>query len=142
MYEFSHLFKASMIVGIVMVALVLGWCTNDIGAHATDGESSVSHDEVPVSRYVAIAKGQVDLEDGIIRLAASRDGLIRQVFVNEGDFVKRGQVLLVIDDKQARLLLKQALVELEERRAALGPFRARLAVAQREVARLAPLAQS
>lgn len=146
MNENSHrparLFKGSIAVGIAMVALAIGGCAKDIDAHTTGAESKGSQDEARAPRYVAIAKGQVDLEDGIIRLAASRDGLIREVHVNEGDFVKRGQVLLAIDDQQARLQLEQAQGELEERRAALGPLNARLAVAQREVARVTPLAKT
>lgn len=140
--RFTHFLKASIVIGIVIVAVARGCSSDTIGADTAEAGSTELQNDVPVSRYAAIAKGQIDLEDGIIRLAASREGLVREVLVNEGDFVKRGQVLLVVDDQQARLQLDQAHDELEERRAALGPLYARLTVAEREVTRLAPLAQA
>lgn len=53
--------------------------------------------------YVAAAKGRIDIEGGLVKLAAKRDGLVGAVMVEEGDQVKAGQVLLVLDDEQARL---------------------------------------
>lgn len=126
----------------VAAAFGLGWYAFVGDAYGTSGGGGkeTSSNAAATSRYVAIAKGQVDLDSGIVRLAASRDGLIREVLVDEGDYVKKGQILLTIDDQQARLQLEQAQRELEEQRAALNPLRARLAVAQREANRLKPLA--
>lgn len=101
------------------------------------------HDSTPPpasSSYLAVLKGQVDIESGIVRLAASRDGIIREVLVNEGDYVHKGQVLATLDDAQARLQLEQARRELSQERAQLRPLRLRLKTAQREQARLVPLA--
>lgn len=101
------------------------------------------HDSTPTpasSSYLAVLKGQVDIESGIVRLAASRDGIIREVLVNEGDYVRKGQVLATLDDAQARLQLEQARRELNQERAQLRPLRLRLQIAQREHARLVPLA--
>lgn len=92
------------------------------------------------SSYLAVLKGRVDIESGIVQLAASRDGIIREVLVNEGDYVRKGQVLATLDDAQARLQLEQARRELNQERAQLRPLRLRLKIAQREHARLVPLA--
>ena len=70
---------------------------------------------------LASAKGKVDIEGGIIRLAARRDGVIAEVLVEEGARVKRGQVLALLDDATAR---------------------SNLSLAEREVLRLEPLARN
>jgi RND family efflux transporter MFP subunit len=92
-----------------------------------------------VSPYVAMAKGRVDIEGGIIHLAASRDGIIKEVFVEEGERVDKGRLLALLDDQQPRLNLNLAEREVEQAQAALPALRVRLKTAQREVKRLEPL---
>jgi HlyD family secretion protein len=98
--------------------------------------------EQPVapSPYLAVAKGQVDVEGGVYRLAASRDGIVMDVSVGEGDYVTRGQVLARLDDRQARLGLAHVQAQVRQARAEAGAITARLAAARREAQRLAPLA--
>ena len=43
--------------------------------------------------YAAVASGRVDVEGGLLQLAAPRDGAVARVNVHEGDVVRRGQVL-------------------------------------------------
>lgn len=93
-----------------------------------------------VSRYAAMARGLVDVEGGIIKLAASRDGIIRQVLVEEGDRVRAGQVLAIQDDRSARLGLAVAEAECAEVGARLELLKVRFAAAERERRRIAPLA--
>ncbi len=85
------------------------------------------------------AKGRIDIEGGLIRLAASRDGLVKEVAVEEGQRVRLGDVLAVIDDQPARLALAVAQAELAQTHAALPALRVRLTAAERESARLEPL---
>ncbi len=92
------------------------------------------------ARYAAMARGLVDVEGGIIKLAASRDGIVRQVLVEEGDRVEQGQVLAVQDDRSARLNLDVAEAEREEVGARLALLKVRYAAAARERRRIAPLA--
>ena len=91
---------------------------------------------------LASAKGKVDIEGGIIRLAARRDGVIAEVLVEEGARVKRGQVLALLDDATARSNL--SLAESEVRQAAQEREKStvELAAAEREVLRLEPLARN
>lgn len=103
---------------------------------------SATPDATPVaasSPYIAIAKGQVDVEGGVYRLAASRDGIVTGVFVEDGAEVRQGQVLARIDDKQPRLALAQAEAQVRQARAELPVLDARLRAAEREQRRLAPL---
>jgi len=91
-------------------------------------------------RATASAKGRVDIEGGVIRLAARRDGVIADVLVEEGARVKQGQLLALLDDATARSTL--LLAESEVRQAMQWRDRAalELQVAERELKRLEPLA--
>jgi RND family efflux transporter MFP subunit len=91
--------------------------------------------------YVASAKGRIDIEGGLVRLAAQREGVIEQVLAEEGEQVKPGQVLAVLADEGPRRAAQLARAETEQARRQLRPLRARLSAAQREAERLRPLAQ-
>lgn len=92
--------------------------------------------------YIAIARGRIDIEGGIVQLAARRDGVIKEVAVEEGDRVKKGAVLAVLDDQQARLGMDLARKEVAQAQAALGQLQVRLRAAEREEARYARLVQN
>jgi multidrug resistance efflux pump len=85
------------------------------------------------------AKGRIDIEGGLIRLAASREGLVKSVAVEEGQRVRSGDILATIDDQSARLTSAVTAAELAQTRAALLSLRVRLTAADREAARLASL---
>ncbi len=89
--------------------------------------------------YVAVAKGRVDVEGGVVQLAAKRDGVINEVYVEEGDPVKKGQVLAVLDNNEAKLshILSQSETKLA--RAQLEPLKVKLEAAIREKTRLVEL---
>jgi hypothetical protein len=61
-----------------------------------------------VSPYAAAANGKVDVEGGMIPVAARRAGIIRDVLVNEGDVVTQGQVLARQEDDEPRLAAARA----------------------------------
>lgn len=94
----------------------------------------------PTTGFIAAAKGRIDIEGGLVKLAAKRDGVVRAVLVEEGAQVRTGQVLAVLDDEQTRLSAALTEAELAQARAQLVPLRVRLAAAEREVRRLLPLA--
>lgn len=96
---------------------------------------------VSAAQPIAIAKGKIDVEGGVIRLAAQREGLIQEVFAEEGDRVRKGQVLAQIDTRQAALAVAQAKADLAEARARLMTATARSTAADREAHRLAGLGQ-
>ena len=122
---------------LVLVLFVLMGCGEDTG-HVPVPPLAV----VPMVTAVASAKGRVDIEGGVIRLAARRDGVIKDVLVEEGARVKAGQVLATLDSKLAQLNLALAQrevlqVEQDRKRASLE-----LAAVKRELSRLEPLAQN
>jgi multidrug efflux pump subunit AcrA (membrane-fusion protein) len=53
------------------------------------------------SPYAAIANGKADVEGGVIQVAARRQGIVREVFVQEGDTVVKGQPLAKQEDDDA-----------------------------------------
>lgn len=130
------------VIGVAALATVaLYWDEPMASApSAATAEAQLADPTAFVPRYVAMARGLVDVEGGIIKLAASRDGIIRQVLVEEGDRVEAGQVLAVQEDRRARLSLRVAEAECEEVRAKLALLEIRLAAAEREQRRIEPLA--
>ena len=115
--------------------LLAAWAKPDEKAQVKNASSSTAD-----SAFVASAKGRIDIEGGVVKLAARRDGIVQKVLVEEGESVKAGQLLAVLDDEQARLSANLANAETEQARQALPILTIRLAATQREEARLAPLA--
>lgn len=94
------------------------------------------------SPYAAIAQGKADVEGGVIQVAARRQGIVREVFVQEGDIVKAGQPLAKQEDDDARLAAQTAGAALSSAKAQLQLYQVQLRTAQREYARLQNLAAS
>jgi RND family efflux transporter MFP subunit len=101
-----------------------------------------STDKPPeASPYVAFARGRVDVEPGMIQLAARRDGIVKAVYVDEGQRVEAGQALARLDDTHAHLQLDRMEKEMAQARAALDVLGTRRRAAERERARLLTLVQ-
>jgi len=122
---------------IGLVSMLLAACEQKHSAPPTPNATAEA-----AANALASAKGKVDIEGGVIRLAARRDGLIAEVLVEEGARVKRGQVLALLDDETARSNL--ALAEREVRQASHEREKSavELAAAERELKRLEPLARN
>lgn len=120
---------ASTAVALLLVLMLL----------ATLDEPSTDSASVPVSPYVAVARGRVDVEGGIIQLAAQRDGVAKVVKVEEGDSVHKGQVLAVLEDQQARLNVTLAENELMAAAAQVAQYQVEKETATREAKRLEDL---
>ena len=92
--------------------------------------------------YAAIASGKADVEGGIIQVAARTSGVIRDVYVQEGDSVKKGQVLAQLEDNQPMLAAATANASLKQAKAQIAALQVQLVAAQREYNRLQGLAPS
>ena len=126
-------FPIYKLAAVIFSSALLAACTKSDDKTATNASP-------PAPAYVASAKGRVDIEGGVVKLAARRDGIVQKVLVEEGQLVKAGQLLAVLDDEQVRLSAKLANAETEQARRALPLLAIRLAASQREALRLAPLA--
>jgi HlyD family secretion protein len=89
--------------------------------------------------YASIASGKADVEGGIIQVAARTAGVIRTVDVQEGDLVKKGEVLAQLEDDQPRLAVANAAAAVRQAQAQIGLIEVQKATAERELARLQPL---
>lgn len=129
------------VLSLALVAIAAGLAADGSReAGAPSREAALAGAEA--RRAVAVARGIVDVEGGIVQLAASRDGVVQAVLVEEGERVRSGQALAVLDDRTARLALAVANAELAQAEATLAPLEIREAAALRERDRLLPLARS
>lgn len=90
--------------------------------------------------WIAMARGQVDVEGGLIRVVASRDGRVEEVRVEDGDVVKQGDVLARLKQRQARIALGVAEAGVAQANAQLGVLKAKLAPAAQAAERTAAAA--
>ncbi len=94
------------------------------------------------SPYAAIANGKADVEGGVIQVAARRQGIVREVFVQEGDVVVAGQPLAKQEDDDARLAAQTAAASLASAKAQLALYQVQLRTGERELKRLQGLTAS
>ena len=126
-----------LLSAVALVALAGG-----LGACQRPAEAK-SNAAVPVSTpYAAIADGKADVEGGIIQVAARTQGIVRDVYVQEGQSVTKGEVLARQEDDAPRLAVETAEANLVQARASTALTDAQLSAAQREVGRLRPLVAS
>jgi multidrug resistance efflux pump len=107
---------AALVLGL---ALVAGACTN--------GESA---DGPAQSRYLAMARGEIDVEGGLVHVTAPRDGRIVEVAVEDGDEVKAGAVLAKLDARQTRSAVEVADAGRAEAEARVAVLKAKLPAAE------------
>jgi len=96
----------------------------------------------PQSPYATIANGKVDIEGGVIEVAARRPGVIRDVLAQEGAVVKKGQVLARLEDRDAILAINSSKAAVAQARSELNLSEAELHTARREYERLQKLLAS
>jgi len=124
---------------LVGAGLGLASCGN-AGADTSDKQKAEQQAEAN-SPYAAIAAGKVDVEGGLVDIAARQPGIVTQVMVEEGAEVTRGQILARLDDEQYRLQRGQSSASLQQAQAQLIAYQTALGAAQRNEARTEQLAQ-
>lgn len=130
-----------------VLALFLVACTprDDVRKPATSASASTAAgaSAAPVAdkRFVAIARGRVDVPGGLLRVATPYGGIIERWGVEAGAAVKQGQVLAQLDTREPRTVLELAKAEHARAVAQLEVLRTELLVARarRERAVAAPL---
>jgi HlyD family secretion protein len=96
--------------------------------------------KAPETPFAAIAQGKADVEGGIIAVAARRGGVVETVLVQEGDTVRKGQVLARQEDDELQLTVDRSQAEVAQAQAQIATAQVALNSAQREYDRLASLA--
>lgn len=123
----------------LLIALVVGFSMVQTANAAKKAELAKAAEKKVESPYAAIANAKVDIEGGIIQIAARRGGVVRDVLVQEGDRVTAGQILARQEDDEPRLSLQTASADLAQAESQLRLINVDIATAQREYDRLQKL---
>ena len=102
-------------------ALALVWlaaCTDHAATSSPAADTAASAPAASAGADVAIARGRVEVQGGLLELSPLQDGVVESVAVQEGDTVTRGQVLLRLSgtNAQAEAGIAQAELQLAEAR--------------------------
>lgn len=124
--------RIAAVAGFVLIAAA---CSRQPQDHA-----AAAHAATP--EFVAIARGRVDVDGGLVRIAAPRDGTIAELRAKPGDAVRQGDVLAVIDTRQAELTAGVAKAELDQAQARAASLRARTAALKQRASRVVQAAQA
>lgn len=125
------------VVILVVAALGAGGFFMNNQANAKKAEAAkVAAAKAPKSPYVAISNGKADIEGGVIQVAARTSGVVRDVLVQEGDEVKKGQVLARLEDDQPKLQAESAAADMHMAEAQIPVLQVQLSTARRELGRL------
>ncbi|PPT91013.1 hypothetical protein XthCFBP4691_09515 [Xanthomonas theicola] len=116
-----------------MLSLLLAACTQPPAPVAAP-------DPAPAA-YLAVARGRIDVEGGLLRLSLPVAAALRQVAVHEGDAVRRGALLIEADDRAAALELDIARTRAQAAAARVTQLQQRLAHARQRQRRLAEAAR-
>jgi HlyD family secretion protein len=128
-------------IAVALIALAAGgglFMSHQANAKKAE-QAKAAAAAAPKSPYVAIANGKADVEGGMIQVAARTSGVVEDVNVQEGDDVKKGQILARLEDEQPRLAADEAAAELRQAKAQVALLQVQISTAKREYARLQPL---
>ncbi|MNJ41727.1 Macrolide export protein MacA [compost metagenome] len=123
----------------LIIVLFIGFSVMQKANAAKKAELAQATEKKVESPYAAIANGKIDIEGGIIQIAARRSGVVRDVLVQEGDTVVAGQILARQEDDEPRLALQTAAADLAQAESQLRLINVDIATAQREYDRLQKL---
>ena len=121
---------------LALVALALGACSSGDGHDASADASAQS------SQWLAVARGRVEVEGGMVLVAARTDGVVESVAVKQGDAVKQGQVLAKLDARAAQIAMATAKAGVEQAKAQLAELQVSLKQAEQRAPRLAAAAKA
>jgi HlyD family secretion protein len=125
--------KKIIIVAVIVLLLCAGgswWSYQYYNNKATTAKKKFN--SIAASPYLAFARGRVDVDGGVVKLSASKDGVLRDLLVEEGDKVKKGQPLCKLDDFKEKLYLAYCKAEADLALRKVGPLRVTLEAAARE----------
>lgn len=90
-----------------------------VGCNAKPAPSAVASAPASSPREVAVARGKIDVQGGLLVLSPAQDGVVQTLAVQEGQDVQRGQLLLRLVGNAAAAELAVAESELKLARAKL-----------------------
>ena len=128
---------ASALLASTAALAACGGPPADGGPNAQAGAKPGSIDPKSVETpYAAISAGKVDIEGGLVDIAARAPGVVREVYVQEGDKVKKDQILARQEDDDSRLSRNRVSAQLTQAQAQVPILEVQYDAAIREEARL------
>lgn len=118
----------------VAVALALALTGCGRGQAASPGAKAGA------SRYVAVARGSIDVEGGMLPLSSAVAGVVAEVRAHDGDAVHKGQVLATLDASDARAAVEVAQGKLQQAQAQARMVALKLKAARQRAKTLAEAA--
>ncbi|MEO7431815.1 MAG: HlyD family efflux transporter periplasmic adaptor subunit [Dokdonella sp.] len=128
----DHACSAARWAATFLLASALAACSKATPEPALSGAAATP--------WLAMARGQVDVEGGLVRVVAARDGRVASVAVEDGDALKAGDVLAMLDDRQARIGVGIAEASVAQAQAQVDVLKARLHPASVQAGRIAEAA--
>ncbi|MBA4011245.1 MAG: hemolysin secretion protein D [Phenylobacterium sp.] len=126
-------------IAVVAALVVLGggaFMASSQAKAKKEAEVKAAAAAAPKSPFVAVANGKADVEGGMIQVAARRAGIVREVYVQEGDQVVKGQILARQEDDEPKLSAARAAAAVEQAKAQMAQYQVQLSTAEREHKRL------
>ncbi|MBI1405903.1 MAG: efflux RND transporter periplasmic adaptor subunit [Caulobacter sp.] len=130
------------IITILAVLLIGGFFFMKSQGAAKQKQTAAAAKLIPASPFAAIGNGKADVEGGIIQVAARRGGVVKAVYVEEGDKVVAGQILARQEDDEARLAVARSRAQVAQAESQIGVMQVKLNAARREYKRLQELSAS
>lgn len=142
MFRFIRRHLGWSIALVVVLGLIGFVAVGQANAKKEKAAAAERAKNAPDTPFSAIANGKADVEGGVISVAARRQGIVRDVFVQEGQDVVKGQPLAKQEDDDARLAAETSAANLASAKAQLALYQVQLRTGQREYARLKGLSAS
>lgn len=133
--------RTTALILTLATALALAGCGRN-GADAGSTQSETSGEVVGGPEYTAISSGKVDVEGGLVDIAARAPGIVTEVLVQEGDEVVKDQILARQDDEDAILSRNRTAAQLRQAEAQIPILEVQLEAAKREENRVKRLIDS
>jgi multidrug resistance efflux pump len=134
LYPFSKLAPLRL---VCLAIAISGLAACSRSADVPAGESAK-----PVTAYLAVARGKIDIEGGLLALSMPLEGTLATVAVHEGDHVRRGQLLAALDTTPAALAVDAAKAQLEQTQAQLKLLAIKQQAMKQRAQRLAAAAKA
>ncbi|HEY7872265.1 MAG TPA: HlyD family efflux transporter periplasmic adaptor subunit [Rudaea sp.] len=113
----------SLVHRVVLAGTVLA----ALAACSRESANPAAAPAAAIPAFAAMARGQVDVEGGLIRITAPRDGVIAQLHGEPGSAIKAGDVLAQLDPRQAELAAGIAQAQLDQAIAHAAALRTQIA---------------
>lgn len=120
---------------LVLAALALAGCSRD-DAPGKPAQAQAA------SPYAAVARGRIDIEGGLLKLSVPREGVVAEIKVHEGDHVRKGDLLAMLDTQPAKLAVTSAEAEQKQAEAQARLLDSRMKAADQRAERLEAAAKA